>query len=160
MQKFNNIIKNSEKGLTLVEVLASITLLSIVLIAALSIFPQMGRVNNLNETKAQATNIAKEVLIDWKEANEVKIFITNPGHEDGFISAEPSLSYTQFAKDTEYYYFTTTRNKYDVEITIKKYPDKKSNKASVHLITIKLLNSNGNVVGETFGYIKTYGFIG
>ncbi|MEW9053300.1 MAG: prepilin-type N-terminal cleavage/methylation domain-containing protein [Neobacillus sp.] len=160
MDMLKNEIRNNEKGITLVEVLTSITLLSIVLITALSIFPQMGRVNNLNETKAQATNIAKEVLISWKDSDEVKVFIINPNQTAGFVSTKPSLAYTNFNSDYDFYYFDTTRDDYDVKITIKKDPDKQSKKSSVHHILVQLFNSKGNKVGESFGYIKTYGFIG
>jgi type II secretory pathway pseudopilin PulG len=160
MEYYKNKIKSCEKGITLVEVLASITLLSIVLITALSIFPQMGRVNMLNETKAQATNIAKEVLISWKDSNEVKVFIINPAQTAGFVSTNSSIDYTNFTSDYNYYYFETTRDEYDVKITIKKDPDKQSIKSSVHHILVELFNSKGNKVGESFGYIKTYGFIG
>jgi prepilin-type N-terminal cleavage/methylation domain-containing protein len=155
-----NIMK-SEKGVTLVEVLVSITLLSIVLITLMNIFPQMGMMNKHNEDKAQAINTAKEILIDWQEADEVEEFIKEK-RTSGFIptAGNPKIAYTHFSYDIEddgYYYFETTKDKYDVQIRIKKSPKINSNTTQVNQIIVQLLNERGNVVSETFGYVKRMG---
>lgn len=150
----------SEKGFTLIEILLSISLLSIVLIGFLSIFPQMGKLNTFNETKAEAINVAKEVLINWQEATEVKAFIVKNDHVTGFTPILGSkVTYTNFSsvKFTDYYYFETTKDQYDVRIKIKKVPHKTSNTAQVNQIIVQLLNERGNVVSETYGYVKRIG---
>jgi uncharacterized pyridoxamine 5'-phosphate oxidase family protein len=154
-------ILKGEKGVTLVEVLASITLLSIVLITTMNIFPQMGMLNKHNEDKAQAINMAKEILIDWQEADEVEEFIKE-NRTSGFtpIAGNPKVAYTNFSYDTEadgYYYFITTKDQYDVHIKIKKSPKINSSSGQVNQITVQLLNERGNVVSETYGYVKRIG---
>ena len=51
---------DNEKGLTLIEVLLSITLLSIVMITFLSFFTNAFRFNSINDDSIQAMNIARE----------------------------------------------------------------------------------------------------
>ena len=51
---------DNEKGLTLIEVLVSITLLSIVMITFLSFFTNAFRFNSINDDSIQAMNIARE----------------------------------------------------------------------------------------------------
>jgi prepilin-type N-terminal cleavage/methylation domain-containing protein len=152
----------SEKGVTLVEVLAAITLLSIVLVSMLGMFPQMGMVNTHNEAKAQAINIAKEILIDWQEDSAVKLFIKETGHTVGFAQTPgDKVNYTDFSSTSfpEYYFFETTKDHYDVHIKIKKNSKIKvvSSEAQVNQIIVQLLNERGNIVSETYGYVRTGG---
>jgi Prokaryotic N-terminal methylation motif len=147
-----------EKGVTLVEVLLAMTLLTIILVSFLGMFPQMGFVNNLNQDKAQATNIAKEILINWEKSTEVQTFLRSSSQTSGFLPTHVNdfVHYTHFDpnKFTGYYYFETTKDIYDVQIKIRKSPNNSSNNSHIHQIIIQLLNDRGNVVSETFGYIK------
>ncbi|OLS41521.1 prepilin-type N-terminal cleavage/methylation domain-containing protein [Bacillus sp. MRMR6] len=153
---------NNEEGVTLVEVLASITLLSIVLISMMGIFPQMGMLNNHNEDKAQAINIVKEVLIDWQDAAEVKAFIKEKNHTVGFtpIAGNDKVAYTNFyydVPDSGFYYFETTKAQYDVKIKIKKSPKINASTTQVNQIIVQLFNERGNIISETYGYVKRMG---
>jgi prepilin-type N-terminal cleavage/methylation domain-containing protein len=156
------ILKN-EKGVTLVEVLAAITLLSIVLVSMLSMFPQMRMVNNHNEDKAEAINIAKEILIDWQEDLEVKLYIKENNHNAGFIQTpgNDKVNYTGFSSTLfpDFYYFETKKDKYDVHIKIKKSHKiiTSSSTAQVNQIIVQVLNERGNIVTETYGYVKRIG---
>ncbi|MCL6571831.1 MAG: prepilin-type N-terminal cleavage/methylation domain-containing protein [Bacillus sp. (in: Bacteria)] len=148
------IIRN-EKGVTLIEVLLAIVLLSSILLTTMRFFPQMGLINNQNEYKAQANNISKEILVNWQEASDVKWFLVETDHLTGFISTDAKIVYTNFHSDANYYYFETSKDIYKVKIKINKSPDTSSRLSSVHLIVIKLLNKQtGNVVNETIGYVK------
>lgn len=75
-------IKN-EQGLTLIEVLASIVLLSIVIVSFLSLFPQITNFNKSTEENLQAAATAKEVRVLVKEEIEslnnfpIKLAFTN-----------------------------------------------------------------------------------
>ena len=60
----------NEKGFTLVEILAALTILGIVFISFMTIFPQMSNMNERTETKLITMNLAK------KELRELK---NNPG---------------------------------------------------------------------------------
>lgn len=147
-----------EKGVTLIEVLLAMTLLSIILISFLGMFPQMGTVNKINQDKAQATNIAKEILINWENSTVVQTFLRSSSQTSGFLPNHVNdfVNYTNFdpIKFPDFYYFETTNDIYDVQIKIKKSPNNSSNNSHIHQIVIQLLNERGNVVSETFGYIK------
>jgi prepilin-type N-terminal cleavage/methylation domain-containing protein len=144
----------NEKGVTLIEVLASIVILSIILMSVMKFFPQMGFMNKQNEDKTQAINIAKEILINWQESSEVKWFLVKKDQVTGFISVDAKVEYKNFNSDADYYYFETSKDIYNVHIKIKKSPSTSSRLSSVHSIVIQLLNKKGNVVSETYGYVK------
>jgi len=145
----------NEKGVTLIEVLASIVLLSIIFLSVIRFFPQMGLINNQNENKTKAINIAKEILINWQESSDVKWFLVKTDRVTGFTSTDPKVAYNKFNYDDTYYYFETSKDIYNVHIKIKKSPETSSRLSSVNSIVVQLLNKkNGNVISETFGYVK------
>ncbi|CAH2716273.1 hypothetical protein BACCIP111895_03457 [Neobacillus rhizosphaerae] len=71
----------NEKGVTLLEVLISIVILSIIFLSVMRFFPQMGFMNNQNAEKTQAINTAKEILIDWQNSPHAKAFLVDPTNE-------------------------------------------------------------------------------
>ncbi|MFP7299847.1 prepilin-type N-terminal cleavage/methylation domain-containing protein [Neobacillus niacini] len=149
---------NNEKGVTLIEVIISIAILSILLISFMNFFPQMGLMNRQNEDKTQAINTAKNLLVDWQESIKVKGFLTKNNQGSGFTpnNIGDKEYYTHFDPNPSGsdYIFKTTKDNYDVNITISKNPRKNSNAYSVHLIIVQLLNDKGNTVSETYGYIR------
>jgi prepilin-type N-terminal cleavage/methylation domain-containing protein len=147
-------IFRNQKGVTLIEVLLSIVLLSSILLTTMRFFPQMGLLNKQNEDKAHAVNVAKEILINWQESSDVKWFLVQTDHLTGFTSTDSKVVYNKFKSDGNYYYFETSKDIYKVNIKIKKLPITNSRLSSVNSIVIQLLNKKGNVVSETFGYIK------
>lgn len=145
---FHTILRK-EKGLTLLEVLLSILLLTIILVTVMNFFPQMGLMNKQNETKQQAINLAKKELLDWqKKGPQLKSFLLNPTS-----SILPGYNPNYEPSDTNFYYFTYEKDNLDVVIKIKKEPDLKTNPSKAHLIHIKLLNERKNTISETYGYI-------
>ena len=62
---FHNLKNNS--GFTLIEILASVVLLTVVLSMFLSIFPQMANMNNRTGDNLDAANVGKEVLVKMKK---------------------------------------------------------------------------------------------
>jgi type II secretory pathway pseudopilin PulG len=145
----------NEKGITLIEVLVSIVLLSITFLSVMSFFPQMGLMNNQNQDKARAINLAKEVLINWQDSSDVKWFLVKTDQVTGFTSTEPKVVYTRFYFDVNYYYFESTKDKYDVLIRINRYPETSSRLSSINSIVVQLLDKKKrHVVSETFGYVK------
>lgn len=146
MDYMNNI--NSEKGVTLVEVLVSITLLSIVLITLMNIFPQMGMMNNHTKLKAQGINTAKEVLLKWQNDNDrIKNFFATPD-----VSVIPE--YKPITGNA--YNFEYVNGDFLVNVKINKNFSKESDIYNAHLIVVKLYNKNKTdiVVSETYGYVK------
>ncbi|MBT2735786.1 prepilin-type N-terminal cleavage/methylation domain-containing protein [Bacillus sp. ISL-7] len=145
----------NDKGVTLIEVLVSIVLLSIIFLSFMSFFPQMGLMNNQNQDKAKAINIAKEVLVNWQESSDVKWFLVKTDQVIGFTSTDPKVAHTRFSYDPTYYYFETTKDNYDVNIKINRFPETSSRLSSINSIVVQLLDKkNRHVVSETFGYVK------
>jgi prepilin-type N-terminal cleavage/methylation domain-containing protein len=144
---YMNIMK-SEKGVTLVEVLVSITLLSIILITLMNIFPQMGMMNNHTKLKAQGINTAKEVLLKWQNDNDkLKSFFATPD-----VSIIPE--YKPITGNA--YNFEYINGDFLVNIKVNKNFSKESDIYDAHLIVVKLYNINktDTVVSETYGYVK------
>ena len=63
----------NRNGFTLIEILASIVLLTIVISMFLSIFPQMGNMNHRNGENLDAANVSKELLVSIKKNNYNKV---------------------------------------------------------------------------------------
>ncbi|MGP4071710.1 type IV pilus modification PilV family protein [Piscibacillus sp. B03] len=58
---------SNEKGMTLIELLGSLVILSIVLIGFFSVFTQSAKMQNTNEEQMVATNLARTALDDVRE---------------------------------------------------------------------------------------------
>lgn len=139
------VIQNN-KGVTLVEVLAAMTILSIILISLMNIFPQMGKVNKFNEDKVQAISLAKELLIEWQENSEMITYIANPDTTLLLTLDPPQL-------EDGYYSFATTKGGFNATVNVREVPRRTSKLHNAHLIVIKLYNDKDKVITETYGYI-------
>lgn len=147
----------NEKGLTLVEVLASIVILSIVLVIFMNFFPQMALMNNKNEEKQQAINLAKKELIYWQ--NEMK----SQSDLDNFLNTPSTIS--QFKAECNenisldfgcgIFNYHVNSESFDVIVMIKKTSDLETNSTKLHQIHIQLIKENQEYpTSETYGYIK------
>ncbi|MFB3160723.1 type II secretion system protein [Neobacillus sp. 179-J 1A1 HS] len=67
----------NEKGLTLIEVLASIVILSIIGVSLLTFFVQSARSNNLSKTMMDATYVAQSYIEDINNLNKSSSTPTN-----------------------------------------------------------------------------------
>lgn len=132
----------NEKGFTLVEVLAALTILGILFISYMTIFPQMTKMNERTGAKLETMNMAKETLVSVKE---------NPAQLDESKRVEPAEirdgeTYYLHAEDEEVY-----------KIILNCYNDgsvkcSDKNPDTLHKIHIKI-DKNGRQDSETFGYI-------
>jgi prepilin-type N-terminal cleavage/methylation domain-containing protein len=136
---------SNEKGLTLIEVLLSMVILSIVLVSMMSFFPQVSMLNVKNEAKSNGIQSAKELLIDWKGSGDVKIFLKNP------VEVNRPLGYS--GEDQNYYYFKTTVDGNIGDIKIKKTPDLVSGPGKPYSIYIKIADNQNVKISDTYGYI-------
>ncbi len=146
------VFAKNENGVTLVEVLAAFALLSIVFVSVLNFIPQMGFMNQLNKDKIQSVNSAKEVLVKWQDAHEVKDFIENSSTVFPKDINE-NIQYDHYLDTTHYHKFITTKNDFKVEILIKKISDLTSSPNKAHQILVQFLNKNDKVVSESYGYV-------
>jgi Prokaryotic N-terminal methylation motif len=138
-------VLKDEKGITLVEILASITLLSIILVSIITFFPQVGMNNKHNEEKIQAINLAKKILAVWTddEDNEVSTFIKDPD------SMPVPYGYEIIVPDDPGdFYFTKVLEGFSVEVKLSK----DSAESRLHAVTIQI-GQSGKIITETYGYI-------
>ncbi|MCA0150485.1 prepilin-type N-terminal cleavage/methylation domain-containing protein [Rossellomorea vietnamensis] len=136
---------HNEKGITLLEVLVSITILSVILLSITNFFPQMGMMNEHNGAKSQGVNEAKEILVKWKASREVRKFLIDPAPINRPVEYK--------SEDNTYFYFNTSEQNFDIHIKIKKKSDLNSTPSKAHFIEIKLQKDH-HIVSETYGYIS------
>jgi prepilin-type N-terminal cleavage/methylation domain-containing protein len=138
----------NEKGVTLVEILAAMTILSIILLSIVQFFPQIGRLNQHNDVKMKGMNIAKEVLVEWSHSKEVVGYLNgiNPP-PTGYLSTN----------DQGFHLFRTKIDGLDVLIKINSNSDLNPGSSAAHYIHIEIQDSTGKHVSETYGYVKVDG---
>lgn len=126
---------NNEKGLTLLEVLLSITLLSIVMISFLSFFTDAFRFNSINDDSIQAMNAARE--------------------QQARIKTEESWSSITetYTKTTDYYVQTIPQSNYDIKISIKIIPENIVSYHKLHLVHIEVMKDE-KLLSETYTYFE------
>lgn len=73
--KFSKILSSS-KGLSLIEVLVSLTILSIILLGIMNFFHQAYSFTNLNQKKTAAVNVARNALTFIEQASGENSFIS------------------------------------------------------------------------------------
>lgn len=144
-------IHHNQKGVTLLEVLLSIVILTIILVTIMNFFPQMAGMNKHNEDKQQAINLAKKELIDWQGRKDIKEVLANPSTVDTELT---TLS-DYVKKDNTYYYFKGTSNdhEFDVEVKIEQTSNILTTPLQANAIHVILRNSHGIEVSKTYGYI-------
>ncbi|MEM5016514.1 prepilin-type N-terminal cleavage/methylation domain-containing protein [Metabacillus indicus] len=67
----------SEKGVTLIELISSIAILSIILVSFMSFFINSAQYNGVSADKMNAANIAREVQKDFKEDPDKNLALKN-----------------------------------------------------------------------------------
>lgn len=142
----NKLYFNSQNGMTLVELLAAITILAVLFIGFLSIFPQMTKSNMQTEEKLETMNLAKIELVELKEGKLEKLHVLDP--EPEIISND---EITRFRYEKEGY-------QYIVDYYIDHDLESDGHPKSVQLNKIHIkVNKSDNLISETFGYLKYSG---
>ncbi|MGR3765906.1 PulJ/GspJ family protein [Rossellomorea sp. NS-SX7] len=141
----------NEKGLTLVEILAATSILSIIVVSILSFFPQVGMMNQQNDDKTKGINVAKKILAEWTidENDEIAVFLEDP------LVADVPYGYESYnPEDAVYYFFKKTAEGFDVKV---KLPiDQQEDRPRQVIIN---LSKNGKEITETYGYVNAEGAI-
>lgn len=150
--------ETEEIGISLIEVLASLVILSFILISFLNFFPHMGQKNLQNDYKQSAINIAKMELSYWKEklenSSDFNSFKTNPtGASYSFITSEDNVTYDSDTILIKTNKTKSTRSNFFVEVAIHKNSDLPSKPKKAYQIHIKIYKANDILVSETYGYI-------
>lgn len=163
-------IKNKlldESGISLIEVIASVVIISIILIAFMNFFPQMAKSNNQTGEKQQAINLASSELLFWQNIISEQ-FMDNPTASNLKASVN---SIEQINTPTNSIRILTTStnsiasmaNDYDVEVLLKIDPDLTTSPLNANLIQINIYNENsiqdntlvnsGKPISTTYGYV-------
>ena len=148
-----NRIKNTS-GFTLVEILATVVLLTVVISLFLSIFPQMANMNNRNGENLDAANIGKELLVSIKKTsyNEVSL---GTGLPISVVSVNPT-SDNKIVIIGNYKSFKT-------RLTLKNATEETdTGNVPLHQLNIEIfaksqevsIDNKINALSTTYGYIK------
>lgn len=132
--------RKNEKGFTLVEILASLTILGIVFISFMTIFPQMSNINDRTAAKLETMNMAKRILVE----------IQGPPVSLDFRKKDDS------EKNIDFELYRWEEDGYSVEFKCYKTDSQNcsnAKKADLHKININV-QKGGKLNSETFGYIQ------
>lgn len=151
-------VLRNNKGLTLVEILATLALIGIVFVGVMSIFPQMSLFNEKTYTKLDTMNLARQ------EINEMKAltFVGTPLEIRQKFETEPLMAYSPnpalnetTASGETIHYFEKTTSTYRYELRFYEDP-KFSGEASIgKLYQVHLtVKTDQAFNSETFGYIE------
>ncbi|MDN4495510.1 type IV pilus modification PilV family protein [Ureibacillus aquaedulcis] len=152
-----NLFKNNN-GISLIEVLASLVILSIILISFMNFFPQMGQKNVQNENKQEAINIAKKELFYWKSAiensSDFNSFKNNPTSSSfSFIGSNDIVTFDSNTISIKTDQTKSTSSDFSVTTTIHRATDLPSKPKKAYQMDIQLFKKNDILVSETYGYI-------
>ncbi|WP_378153104.1 type IV pilus modification PilV family protein [Chungangia koreensis] len=149
-----NHVKKSN-GFTLIEVLASIVILSIVIVSFLSFFPQMSLFNEKTKDNLDAVTIAKELLVEMKLVEYTDIIDNN----NLVLPTDPSteLLTDSLQSSSEFLVLSGTYREKNITVTINRteetYLGSNLNKHEMRIEIFESLDDL-NPSSTIFGYIK------
>lgn len=142
---------NKENGFSLVEILASLTILGIVFISFMTIFPQMNNFNNRTEAKLETMNVAKQELAKLKSTRypidinkKIKSSTIKAPYET-FLLSDEEYRIEMFCYDENKQNCSGKKNDDNSE--------NKDRKTQLYKIYIEV-TKQGKISSETFGYLK------
>ncbi|WP_243292072.1 type II secretion system protein [Bacillus sp. FJAT-47783] len=142
--------KFDESGVTLVELVASITILFIVLSVFATFFTQSALFTKKNEEAISAVNLARLVLEEVRENHSVIPFKTAE-YETFNKGDTPHISYV--TEDGTFLANEKLRLKLFVEVVTDKQNGESMN-LGAYKITIYIVNKKGEIVTDTYGLIE------
>ena len=153
----------NEKGLTLVEVLAALVILSIIFVGVMTIFPQMTLFNAKTETKLDTMNLARQEMSeietapewagtavpDYLSAEKITDIMTDAGYT--LESTASNADFLRFQKNSDYIYqadiyLDCEPFSADAEKCAETDPNK------LYKVHLKILK-NSQISSETYSYI-------
>lgn len=152
----------NDKGLTLIEVLATLVILGIVFVGIMNIFPQMTLFNAKTYTKLDTMNLARQEMSDIKS---IKILPTGKVALERITEKLNGIAYTNpvgpnFEDEEEFYEFTKSIVEYGYKYELRFFsnPDftGEADTPSLHKIHLIIKTAEGVLSSETYGYIEVY----
>lgn len=155
----------SQKGLTLVEVLAALVILGIVFVGIMTVFPQMTLFNAKTETKLDTMNLAREemskltsvkyVASDIPDLSVKFKSILNKKEDGTDINTPNPYTITLDNSNSEYAIYSVVNSQYDFPYTIHVYKNKDLNGSiSLYKVILQIKTNSSSPNSETYGYIE------
>lgn len=152
-----DVLRNN-KGLTLVEILATLALVGIVLVGVMAIFPQMSLFNEKTYTKLDTMNLARQEISEIKALS----FVGTPIDIRQKLETEPLMAYSSNPALNEItpsgekiHYFQKAKGNYQYELRFYEEPKFTGEAALGKLYQVHLTVKSGQTFNsETFGYIE------
>jgi prepilin-type N-terminal cleavage/methylation domain-containing protein len=149
-------VKSNEQGVTLVELLASIVILSIILVSFITFFTNSFQFNRISSDNLIATNLARETQEEFKNNDlikqDVKKLITNKN--DSSYLAKDKYSNLKLVENIvsvnsgKNFQLNLINPNYKVLVIVSKDPD-----PTLHTVHVKVYD-NLKLLSETYTYIK------
>lgn len=163
-------MNGNEKGLSLVEVLAAVVILSIIFVGIMSIFPQMTLFNSKTEAKLETMNLARQEIslitgeASWKGK---RYDIDSDLYEDFKTVIETKMSATGFNKVAQYPEFVRYEKvndyRYEADIFTECQPFLEEDEngmtcndpglTQLYKVHLKVYEDN-RLISQTYSYIK------
>ena len=156
MVRLKTFISN-ERGLTLIELLASIIILSIVILTFLSFFTNAFRFNAINSDSIQAMNIAREqqAMIKENDSDIHQLLVNNSLTAEAAIRLHVNNSIEKTEKNgKDYYILKSTNTDYDITIAIEKDTHLTETFNDLHEVHVEV-KKNGKLLSETYTYFES-----
>ncbi|TFB13899.1 type II secretion system protein [Filobacillus milosensis] len=127
-----------EKGMTLIEILGALVILSIVLIGFFSVFTQSASMQNVNEEEMLTTNLIRSALEDVRELDSSSV---SPGTYTNFdlLDIASVNNQGQFYSQPSYYLKLIITDESDTNLLKAK---------------LQVIDQNGKVYTDTYDYIE------
>lgn len=142
-------IMNNQKGLTLIEVIASIAILSIILLSFMKFFPQMGLLNNKNEEKQLAINEAKSQLVEWQKKQPIQDALKT----NTLATLAGCNNPTETIDGILYNVCISQSGNFDVIVKIAQTSDIATEPYKLHKMEV-IISKDSKELTKTYGYIS------
>ncbi|QTD41568.1 prepilin-type N-terminal cleavage/methylation domain-containing protein [Sporosarcina sp. Te-1] len=136
-------VQNNERGLTLVEILASLVILGIVFVGFMTVFPQMTNFNEKTGSKLETMNLARLELEEYKKPKFISDFTESGDYVD---------ENNHWVKVKE-----ASNGSGKIKYIVDKEPvltsDGISGQVNLHKFSLEIIE-NSKIISETFGYVE------
>jgi prepilin-type N-terminal cleavage/methylation domain-containing protein len=159
---------HTQKGLTLIEVLAAMVILGIVFIGIMTVFPQMSLFNEKTETKLDTMNLAREEMAkltsityeesDIPDLSEKFKEILNTKEDGTAINTPNPYTLTIDNTNIEYIIYSVVNSIDGLPYTIHVYRNKDLNGTiSLYKVILQIKTTSTSPNSETYGYLEVTG---
>lgn len=154
-------IKNN-KGVSLVEILLSITILGILVASLVSFFPQTSQSMNETDKKLTSVNIAKKWLVQSQKSTQVKAFLNNrinqPNSPTVYSLTNPDyqgLPLVAINNGDQYGELILKEDNYFIHLIISSTPEhlKKPETTSLYKIHVNIYDQKNKLKSNIYGYL-------